>query len=137
MSEETRPSLGFVAVIYPYSHSEAGIHGLGEDVTASSCPLGFHHCTQANPGGAKGQELVRLHGAFCDRDDDCFGDDGWCVGGDVRTGCVTAPTVGGISAFRKGREGYIHMVDGARNGMNSIIMDLTTRCRVSASTIRS
>ena len=57
---------------------------------ASFCPGGYHVCTlDANPHGAKGQELLITHGAFCDRDSSCSGADGVCPGGnDVISGVV-------------------------------------------------
>jgi hypothetical protein len=54
------------------------------------CPDGFHHCTSAQANN-KGQEVLGLLGAFCDRDPDCYGDDGYCDG-TAQTGCIAAPT---------------------------------------------
>ena len=52
---------------------------LSSVLTASVCPDGFHHCTSAQANN-KGQEVLGLLGAFCDRDPDCYGDDGYCDG---------------------------------------------------------
>jgi hypothetical protein len=63
---------------------------------------GFHHCTSAGNKNSKGWELIVTHGAFCDRDADCLGDDDNCFDGYNRagavSGCVTAPNDG--VAFR-------------------------------------
>jgi hypothetical protein len=63
-----------------------------ETCSCAACPDGFHLCTSAQGGVAsKGQTLLSLAGAFCDRDADCDGDDGFCEGRS-QTGCIAAPT---------------------------------------------
>lgn len=66
-------------------------NSMGSDSAASTCPDGFHHCTSAEDKNSKGQEILDSHGAFCDRDADCWGDDTSCLGRSVHAGCVTAP----------------------------------------------
>ena len=75
----------------PGYHAEDSQHGrLYQRYTCCPlCPDGFHHCTSAQ--GGKGQEVLGLLGAFCDRDPDCYGDDGFCDGR-AQTGCIAAPT---------------------------------------------
>ena len=61
-----------------------------EICSCAGCPDGFYYCTSAQ-GEGKGKDLLSLHGAFCDRDQDCWGDDGFCEG-KSQTGCIAAPT---------------------------------------------
>lgn len=60
-----------------------------------ACPPGFHHCKSVDPNAVspnKGIDLMRTHGHFCDRDDDCYGDDDNCLDSSVQVGCVTEST---------------------------------------------
>ena len=65
-----------------------------------ACPPGFHHCTFVDPvvasaaGSNKGKDLLKTHGEFCDRDEDCYGDDDNCLASSVQSGCVTESTSG-------------------------------------------